>query len=118
MNQATSGRRAYRPLGWPTLRRYVKDANTKLDRNKQGYSVPRDLPRITARVAMLMLLAAARCAFAIVEQPKTSLMPIFPYIKFVQGVMEQVMGYWGSCRLCFPQRFFSPSVFGPLFVTE
>ena len=52
---------------------------------------------------LLLLLATVRCAYFIIEQPMSSLMPYFPYLLFVQRVIKPFLG-WETCALPRPQR--------------
>ena len=49
--------------------------------------------RITARVVLLFFLATARAVHTICEQPASSLMWVFPYMRFYQNVVSRFVDY-------------------------
>ena len=53
--------------------------------------------RITCRFVILSLIAVARGLEILWEQPSGSLMPEFPYLKFMAIVIDPVL--WGKVRL-------------------
>lgn len=66
--------------------------------------------RITTRLSLLCLLALVRCAMFIIEQPQGSCMPkVFPYIRYLQKVVEHLGLTWDTCNLLEPKHFMSSS---------
>ena len=61
---------------------------------------PSDL-RITARMVMLWFLVTVRYCFVVAEQPGTSCMIDFPYVKYFAKVMKSIIGLpeWLMVRL-------------------
>ena len=57
--------------------------------------------RITCRFVILSLIAVARGLEILWEQPSGSLMPEFPYLKFMAIVIDTVL--WGKVRLFWAQ---------------
>ena len=51
-------------------------------------------PRITTRMVLLWLLATVRLAYMVCEQPLSSVMPWFPYVKFFKQMMSQWVEYY------------------------
>lgn len=68
LNLFTSQRSKSRPLGG--RRAYVQEAN-----------------KITARLCLLLLLAFVRCVLVLIEQPISSLMPLFPYMRWLAKII-------------------------------
>lgn len=58
-------------------------------------------PRITCRFILLGLVAIARDAFFLGEQPSSSLMTDFPYMLFMASVVAPL--YWSKVSLSYPQ---------------
>lgn len=124
LNSHTSGRRKNRPLGFASIRPYVRNANRKLDWNMisrdwildeyyvcffrqvcwpmQNYL---QLLRITTRLVILWMLATVRCCWTLTEQPLSSCMGFFPYIVFFQRVINNLIP-WNRVTLFKPQLLF------------
>ncbi|CAK8994457.1 unnamed protein product [Durusdinium trenchii] len=84
INSATHGRKKSRIFGNHRLQ-YVADATA-----------------ITARFVLLGLIAIARDAFFLAEQPSSSVMPSFPYMVHMATVLAPL--FWGKVR--FPMGAF------------
>lgn len=123
INRFTSGRSKWRPFGLASIRQYVRDANVKLScacvfyffqvqlakeqnillgptKEQNILSGPSDL-RITTRMVMLWFLVTVRYCFVVTEQPGTSCMIDFPYVKYFVKVLKTVLGLpeWMVVRL-------------------
>ena len=117
INRATSGRSKWRPFGLASIRQYVREANVKLSckcyficiyyirsnsQKKKTYffSGTSDL-RITTRMVMLWFLVTVRYCFVVTEQPGTSCMTDFPYIKYFVKCLKNILGLpdWIVVRL-------------------
>lgn len=56
--------------------------------------------RLVARWALLLLLAGIRCVYTLTEQPGSSLMPRYDYIKYVATIFQRLLGVkWASVFL-------------------
>ena len=125
INSFTHGRTKSSPLGKFRLRGYVRAANTSHGSIiKKGFTSMivvfmhfwnwflqevvhvtwhrGNKPRITSPLCILLLLATVRCCWVILEQPRSSIMPWFPYLVFVQKAVRRFIG-WQWCSLCWPQ---------------
>ena len=61
--------------------------------------------RLVCRWAMLMLLATVRCVHTITEQPGSSLMPRYDYIRYVKTCVSTPLGCdWLDVYLPYPQK--------------
>lgn len=74
INAATHCRKKCAVFG-DTTKKYVQASNT-----------------LVCRWAMLLLLAGVRCIYTISEQPSSSLMPRYDYIKYVKTILYTVLG--------------------------
>lgn len=115
INSHTHGRSSSRPFGNWSLRAYVKQANTLLARTKCSRELLQSSlavltivccftpmahdPRITARLAILLLVGLIRGAYFCIEQPCSSVMDkTFPYILHLQKVAQKLFA-WRSVSL-------------------
>ena len=120
VNRSTSGRSRTRIFG-NCARQYVKDANAYFGYQVNKvlmfvfvlvhcfhYLMPKQVstrvhpqlilsPRITCRFIILAMIAIARLCELIGEQPGSSLMPDFPYLKFMAVAIDPIP--WGRIRL-------------------
>ena len=65
--------------------------------SKFGLSPPVELnSRLTARWALLLLLCAARQVFHMTEQPVSSVMMYFPYMRYVIDAMKRFKMEWSD----------------------
>ena len=62
---------------------------------------------MTARWALILLIAACRCVATLTEQPAGSLMRKCPYIVHVEKMIADVLGaFWRNTFLCETQLLF------------
>lgn len=60
-----------------------------------------DLPRITCRLALVLLLAVCRACHCLVEQPRSSLMPYFePFVLLAKLLAKHFGLAWRSTSMC------------------
>lgn len=66
--------------------------------------------RLVCRWSLLLLLAGVRCVYSLSEQPSSSLMPRFDYIKYVKTCLKTILGCpWNEIPLPEPQMGTSKS---------
>ena len=64
------------------------------------------LPRITCRLVLALILAACRCCYTLVEQPRSSLMPWFePFAKLAQLLAKRFHLAWRFTSMFRPYLF-------------
>ena len=66
---------------------------------QESFSRKRCSLRITARLALLVLLMTCRAAWVLIEQPLSSTMTSFPYIMYLENLFGR-LGFWGQTSLC------------------
>ena len=65
--------------------------------------------RITARLMLLALVATVRCCWFAIEQPMSSMMTHFPYLRHVEDTLTNLLG-WYQCGLPGPHWHYMPQV--------
>ena len=58
--------------------------------------------RLVARWTLILLLCAVRCVHTLTEQPASSKMPEYPYIKWLSDVLGSIGVEWSSTHLSGP----------------
>ena len=112
INRSTSKRSRTRIFG-NLKHQYVQDSNVTLWPNLRPFCAglllqcscarcSHMLPRITARWVLLGLLSAARDVCFITEQPQSSLMPHFPYFRYMAMVVKPLP--WKTTSLWEPKK--------------
>lgn len=114
INRHTSGRNRARPFGFASTLAYVYQANVSFSRDLEDYWITAAshayvqmrialwlgaLPRIMARLAIICLIITCRCAWFVIEQPLSSNMLEFPYIRWLQKLLERIGLNWLTTSL-------------------